>query len=61
MTTIVVDLEGHKTYTAEKVVHQKGAQQKQIVHQKAKWVGGWRMRWLLEKTSCFDVKLKWLE
>lgn len=55
MTTIVVDLEGHMTYTAEKVVHQKGAQQKQIVHQKAKWVGGWRMRWLL------DVKLKWLE
>lgn len=61
MTTIVVDLEGHKTYTAEKVVHQKGAQQKQIVHQKAKWVGGWRMRWLLEKISCSDVKLKWLE
>lgn len=28
MTTIAVDLEGHMTYTAEKVVHQKGAQQK---------------------------------
>lgn len=56
MTTIAVDLEGHMTYTAEKVVHQKGAQQKQIVHQKAKWVGGWRMRWLLEKISCFAVK-----
>lgn len=58
MTTIVVDLEGHMTYTAEKVVHQKGAQQKQIVHQKAKWVGGWRMRWLLEKNILFCCKMK---
>lgn len=37
MTTIAVDLEGHMTYTAEKVVHQKGAQQKQIVHENIKW------------------------